>query len=99
MTDKGRLLTDSSYKSRTVIEFASGKAMQNALISVRNSAHHFSVKFSESVCVVSVASLTEEMAARSIAYHAHGTTDGDKFYCLCAMTLNQQCIARSGSPP
>ena len=72
------------------------------LISVRNSAHNFSVKFSESVCVASVASLTEEIAARSIAYHAHGTADGDKFCCypcLCAMTLNQQCIARSGSPP
>ena len=27
MTDKSRLLTDSSYKSRTVIEFASGKSM------------------------------------------------------------------------
>ena len=28
-----------------------------------------------------VASLTEEMAARSIAYHAHGTADSDKFCC------------------
>jgi len=28
-----------------------------------------------------VASLTEEMAARSIAYHAHGTPDGDKYCC------------------
>ena len=52
-----------------------------------------------------VASLTEEMAARSIAYHARGTADGDKFCCypwdhgLCAMTLIQQCIAPSGSPP
>ena len=67
------------YKSRTVIEFASGKSMHNpTLISTRNSAHNFSVKFSESVCVALVASLIEEMAARSIAYHALGTADGDK---------------------
>ena len=30
---------------------------------------------------------------------AHGTADGDKFHGLCVMTLNQQCIAHSGSPP
>ena len=35
----------------------------------------------KSVCVALVASLTEEMAARSIAYHAHGTADSDKFCC------------------
>ena len=41
-----------------------------------------SVNFSESVCVALVASLTEELAARSIAYrHAHGTADGGKFCC------------------
>ena len=28
-----------------------------------------------------MASSTEEMAARSIAYHAHGTADGDKYCC------------------
>jgi len=33
------------------------------------------------MCVALVASLTEEMAARSFAYHAHGTADGDKFCC------------------
>ena len=43
------------------------------------------------------------MAARSIAYHAHGTADSDKFCCypwfVCHdKTLNQQCITRSGSP-
>ena len=80
---QGRLLTDSTNPAATVCEFASGKAMHNQsiLISVRNSAHNFSVKFSESVCVASVASLTEQMAARSIVYHAHGTADGDKFCC------------------
>ena len=47
-----------------------------------DSPHNSSVKFSESVCVASVASLTEEIAVRStIAYHAHGTADGDKFCC------------------
>ena len=77
MADKGRLLTDSTNHTATVIEFTSGKSMHNQsiLISARNSAHNFSVKFSESVCVASVASLTEEMAARSIAYHAHGTAE------------------------
>jgi len=38
---------------------------------MRISAHNFSVSFSLSMCVALVASLTEEMAARSIAYHAH----------------------------
>jgi len=33
------------------------------------------------VCVDLVASSTEEMAARSNAYHAHGTADGDKYCC------------------
>ena len=70
--------------------------MHNRLISARNSAHNFSVKFSQSMCVALVASLTEEMVARSIAYHAHGTTN---FAGLCAMTSNQQGIACSGSPP
>ena len=83
MADKGRLLTDSTNHAATVIEFTSGKSMHNRsiLISARNSAHNFSVKFSESVCVASVASLTKKMAARSIAYHAHGTADSDKFCC------------------
>ena len=38
-------------------------------------------KFSESVCVALVASLTEEMTAQSIAYHVHGTADGGKSCC------------------
>ena len=33
------------------------------------------------MCVGLVASSTEEMAARSVAYHAHGTPDGDKYCC------------------
>ena len=33
------------------------------------------------MCVGLVASSTEEMAARSIAYHAHGTPDGNKYCC------------------
>ena len=45
------------------------------LISVRDSAHDFIVKFSPRVCVAVVASLTREMAARSSAYHAHGTVN------------------------
>ena len=55
--------------------------MHNRLISAKNSAHNFSVKFIQSMCVALVASLTKEMVARSIAYHAHGTTN---FAGLCA---------------
>ena len=54
------------------------------LISARNSAHNFSVKFSPSVCVAVVASLTGDVV-RTIATawlrevlltgHAHGTAD------------------------
>ena len=43
------------------------------LISSEDSAHDFIVKFSPSVCVAVVASLTREVAVRSFAYHAHGT--------------------------
>ena len=53
MTDKGRLLTDGTVKSRTEVEFASGKAMGNEmmLISARDSGRDFIVKFSPSMCV------------------------------------------------
>ena len=59
------------------------------LISTRDSAHDFIVKFSPSMGVAVVGSLTCEMAAQSFAYRAHGTTDGDKsdvVHGLCAMT-------------
>ena len=49
--------------------------------SARDSAHDFIVKFSPSVCVAIVASLTGEMVAQSFAYHAHGTADSDKSCC------------------
>ena len=55
------------------------------LISARDSAHDFIVKFSPSVCVAYthriVVSLTGEMAAQSFVYHAHGTADSDKSCC------------------
>ena len=44
-----------------------------------------------------VASLTGEMAARSFAYHAHGTADSDKSQCLCATTLGGCCRVNSRS--
>ena len=69
------------------------------IISSKDSAHDFIVKFSPSVCVAVVASLTREVAVYEVAYHAHGTNPAvihgyDK-------TLNQQCmlIVHSGSPP
>ena len=49
--------------------------------SARDSAHGFIVKFSPSVCVAIVASLTGEMVAQSFAYHAHGTADSEKSCC------------------
>jgi len=62
---------------------------------------HFIVKFSPSVCVAVVASLTGEMAARSFAYHVDGTADTVTnpavIRGLCAMT--SAVHARSGSPP
>ena len=57
-----------------------------ALISTRDSAYDFIVKFSPSMCVAVVASLTGEMVVQSFAYHAHWTADNDKFYGLYAMT-------------
>ena len=54
------------------------------LISARDSAHDFIVKFSPSMCVAVVASLTGEMAGaagQSFAYHAHGTAGNDKSCC------------------
>ena len=67
------------------------------LISSEDSAHDFIVKFSPSVCVAVVASLTREVAVRSFAYHAHGTNPAvihghDK-------TLNQQCMLAQARPP
>ena len=51
------------------------------LISARDPADDFIVKFSQSVCVAVVASISGEMAARSFAYHTHGTVDSDKSCC------------------
>ena len=68
------------------------------LISSEDSALDFIVKFSPSMCVAVVASLTREVALQSFAYHAHGTNPAvihgyDK-------TLNQPIMqARSGLPP
>jgi len=75
------------------------------LISTRDSAHDFNVKFSPSVCVAVVDFLSGEMAARSFAYHVHGTADSDKSCCypwfvLCHdQTLNQQCMLAQARPP
>ena len=68
------------------------------LISSKDSALDFVVKFSPSMCVAVVASLTSEVALRSFACHAHGTNPvvihGH------GKTLNQQTMhARSGSTP
>ena len=41
------------------------------IISARDSAHDFIVKFSPSMCVAVVASLTGEMNAQSFAYDTH----------------------------
>ena len=44
-----------------------------SLISSEDSALDFILKFSPSVCVAVVASLTSEVAIRSFAYYVHGT--------------------------
>ena len=53
-----------------------------------HSAHDFTVKFSPSMCIAVVASLTGEMVAQSFAYHAHGTavTNPAVVCSLCTMT-------------
>ena len=53
-----------------------------------NSAYDFIVKYSSSVCIAIVASLTGEMSAQSFAYSAHGTAVKNPavIYGLCAMT-------------
>ena len=58
------------------------------LISARDSARDFIVKFSLSVCVAVVTSLTGEMAARSVAFLVRGTavTNPAVIHGLCAMT-------------
>ena len=61
MTDKGRLLIDGTVKSCTEVEYERHSlAPEIQLMSV-------TVKFSPSVCVTVVASLTGEMAAQSFA--------------------------------
>ena len=69
------------------------------LISARDLAHDFIVKFSPSMGVAVVASLTCEMAVRSFAYHAHGTavTNPAVIHDLCATTkhyISNACLLR-----
>ena len=67
------------------------------LMSSKDSALDFIVKFSPSVCVAVVATLTREVAVRSFAYQAHGTNPADIHG--HDKTLNQQIMhACSGSP-
>ena len=55
------------------------------------------------MCVALVASLTEEMAQHEVLLttlmEQQTVTNSAVIHGLCTMTLNQQCIARSGSPP
>ena len=57
------------------------------LISARDSAHDFIVKFSPSMCVAVVAILTGEAAGQSFAYDAHGTADSDKSCCYVRILM------------
>ena len=65
----------------------------------KDSAHEFIVKFiiSPSVCVAVVSSL----AARSFAYHVHGSADSDKFFCYPWFVCHDKTLmhACSGLPP
>ena len=104
MTDKGRLLTDGTVKSRTVVAFASGKSMHNDTHKrQRFSSWLYCEVQSKRVCSV-VASMTGEMAARSFTYHAHGTADSNKSCCYSLFvchdkTLDQQCMLAQARPP
>ena len=70
------------------------------LTSTRFSTCDFIVKFNPGGCVVVVASLTGEMAARSFAYYVHGTADSDKSCCYPWLVCHDKTMhARSGSPP
>ena len=70
-------------------------------MSTKDSAHDFIVKFSPSVCVAVVASSNGEMAARSFAYHAHGTADSHKSSCYPWFVCHDKTAmhAHSGLPP
>ena len=56
------------------------------------------MKFSENVCVPLVPSLTEEVLLATLM-EQQTVTNSAVIYGLCAMTLIQQYIARSDSPP
>ena len=97
MTDKDRLLTDDTVKTRRVVEFASGKGRCiMTLLSSEDSGHDFIVKFGPSVCVA-VELPRQETWLYEVAYHAHGTNTAvihgyDK-------TLNQQCMLAAQARP
>ena len=65
----------------------------------RDSAHDFGLKFSPSVCVTLETSLIGERLHEVLLSTQQTVTNSAVINGLCTMTLNQQCIARSGSPP
>ena len=65
------------------------------LISARDSGHDFIVKFSPSMCVVVVVSLTGEIAAQSFAYHANWTADSNKL--VTASMQQRSCTFQEAS--
>ena len=67
------------------------------LISSEDSAHDFIVKFSPSVCVAVVASLTRDLAVQSYL-----PCSWNKSYCYHGYDkkkLNQQCMLAQARPP
>ena len=67
------------------------------LINHENSAHDLMEKFSPSVSVAVVASLTREVAVQSFAYHAHRRNPADIHG--HDKTLNQQSMLTQAHPP
>ena len=63
------------------------------LISSEDSAHDFFVKFSPSVCVAVVVSLTREVAVRSCLPCSWNKS------CCYDKTLNQHCVLAQARPP
>ena len=89
------------YKSRTVVEFASGKAhacMIDTHLSARDWAHN-SVWSLVQACVYSLSSFIDRRNGCTKFCLPRSWNNRQWQILLLSMTLNQQCIAHSGLPP
>ena len=71
-------------------------------MTARDSTHDFIVKYSPSVCITVVASMTAERVLLTMLMEQQTETNPAAIHGLCAMTkhyISNACYARSGSPP